>query len=333
MPNHIHTRGQFIDFVGLVFKDYQLTNSGINVQVTCPVCRSHKGSNYNKKKFAIETQTHINHCWSCGYKSRSLRHILKKYYPNFLPIYKEQFCDSTILEDELSRKTKSKEYDAVTLPDDFMLLATQPSNSTEPCVELSRRYLESRGITDESLYWYWKFGVSKRHPDLFKRIIVPSFDYRGNINYYSARTIDKEIRPKYFNPEANREQIIFNELNINWNEELTIVEGVFDLIKCNDNATCILGSSLSSDYKLFQKILNYKTPIVLALDPDAKNKTMKLAKRFHEFGIPIKIIDYPAHVEDVGSISKNQFMDLLGCAKIYNTEYLLKNKIASIRLD
>ena len=167
--SNIHTRGQFIDFCKLVFKDYQLTNSGINIQVVCPICKLHKGYGYNKKKFAIETQTHINHCWSCGYKSRSLRHILKKYNPNFLSIYKEQFCNSTILEDELSRKAVGlPERKIVTLPEDFMLLAVQPKDSTEPCVELSRRYLEARGIKDESMYWYWKFGVSKSHPDLFK---------------------------------------------------------------------------------------------------------------------------------------------------------------------
>lgn len=329
-----HTRGQLIDFCKLVFKDYQLTNSGINIQVVCPICKLHKGYGYNKKKFAIETQTHINHCWSCGYKSRSLRHILKKYHPNFLSIYKEQFCNSTILEDELSRKAAGiKERKFVTLPEDFMLLAIQPKDSTEPCVELSRRYLEGRGIKDESLYWYWKFGVSKSLVELHKRILVPSFDYRGNINYYSARTIDDDIRPKYFNPESDRENVVFNELNISWDEELTIVEGVFDLIKCNDNATCILGSDLTSDYKLFQKILNYRTPIVLSLDPDAKSKTLKLAKRFYEFGIQVRIIEYPKDIEDVGSISRNQFMDLLGNAKMFNVDYILKAKIASIKLD
>jgi hypothetical protein len=214
-----------------------------------------------------------------------------------------------------------------------MLLAIQPTNSTEPCIELSRSYLKARGIEDESMYWYWRFGVSRRLIELHKRIIVPSFDYRGNLNYFSARTVDDNVRPKYFNPESDRENIVFNELNINWDEELTIVEGVFDLIKCNDNATCILGSDLTSSFKLFQKILTYRTPVVLALDPDAKAKTLKLAKRLYEFGIQVKIIEYPKHVEDVGSITKNQFMDLLGSAKMFNIDYILKAKIASIKLD
>jgi hypothetical protein len=60
---------------------------------------------------------------------------------------------------------------------------------------------------------------------------------------------------------------------------------------------------------------------------------MKLAKRFYEFGIQVKIIEYPKNVEDVGSISKNQFMDMLDNAKMFNVDYILKAKIASIKLD
>ena len=68
--------------------------------------------------------------------------------------------------------------------------------------------------------------------------------------------------------------IIFNELNIDWSKELTIVEGPLDLIKTNDNATCLLGSSLTEDMLLFQKIVANKTNIKLALDSDIFSKSL-----------------------------------------------------------
>jgi len=323
--SNIHTRGQFIEFCKLVFKDYQLTNSGSNIQVTCPICKSHKGYGYNKRKLAIETQTHVLHCWVCGYKSKNLLHVLKKYYQDFAERYIEEFSGSIVLLD--INGNKEKVYEAIKLPEDFELLVTNSANN-----EGAINYLKARGVTDIEELWYWRFGVSHASVALQGRIIVPSFDYRGSLNYFSARTMFKNIRPKYFNPECERENIIFNELNINWDEELTIVEGVFDLIKCNNNATCILGSDLTSNYKLFQKILKYKTPIVLGLDPDARAKTLKLAKRFFEFDIPVRIVEYP-NGDDVGSMSKNQFNDLLEDAKLFDVNYLLRAKIASICLE
>ncbi|NIT99670.1 MAG: toprim domain-containing protein, partial [Nitrosopumilaceae archaeon] len=67
----------------------------------------------------------------------------------------------------------------------------------------------------------------------------------------------------------------------------TIVEGVFDLFKCNDNATTILGSTLDTDYKLFEKIVVYNTPILLAFDNDktGQRKAMKIAAKLREYDI------------------------------------------------
>ena len=60
-------------------------------------------------------------------------------------------------------------------------------------------------------------------------------------------------------------------LNIDWNRELSIVEGPLDLLKTNDNATCLLGSALNEDFKLFQKIVDNKTDI-------GNDKTKKLGR-------------------------------------------------------
>ena len=61
------------------------------------------------------------------------------------------------------------------------------------------------------------------------------------------------------NPAASR-NIIFNELYLDFDKEITIVEGIFDAMKA-ENAVPILGSTLSENSVLFKKIIKYDTPI------------------------------------------------------------------------
>jgi DNA primase len=159
---------------------------------------------------------------------------------------------------------------------------------------------------------------------------MPSFDMSGELNYYTCRAIYK-TRPKYINPGVHREDIIFNEMNINWKEPLILVEGPLDLIKCGDrNATCLLGSDLTSDYKLFLLLAKNKTPVTLALDPDAKQKTLRIAEFLSEYDIPVKILDIPEPYQDVGELTKEEFSSILSSAIVYTKDYLLRAKISNI---
>jgi hypothetical protein len=326
--NHIHTKGQLLDFIEDVFKDVESAGKD-NINIICPICKAHKGKSYNKAKFAIYIGNDTDkigscHCWVCGYKSKSLYRIIKKYKSDYLDLYINNFKNSTLLEIDKELIDNIEITKEVKLPDDYKLLAV---NLNDTSTYEYQQYLKHRGCLSEDMLWYWKFGYSKHMDGLKDRIIIPSFDHFGKINYYSARTI-KDIKPKYINPTSIREEIIFNEINLDWNKELTIVEGVFDLIKANTNATCILGSELTSEYELFNKIVLNKTPVVLGLDLDAKRKEMKLAKNLYEFGIQVKIIEYKNKDKDIGEMNKNEFMELYHNAILFDTEYLLKYKVS-----
>lgn len=328
MSNNLYTKGQFLDFCKEVFGDYQITKAGTNIQVLCPICyhlKKKHGKIYNKKKLAIEINTHVLHCWVCSYKSKNLLHLLKKYKSNFVDSYIENFKNSILLDANLGNDIIVSQ--EVTIPDGFELLALN-LNSKNNYINKILNYLKSRGINKEEDIWYWRFGFAQNNISFSNRVVIPSFDKDGKLNYYTARTLI-DANPKYLNPFVNREHIIFNELNIQWDKELTLVEGVFDLIKCNENATCILGSELTANYELFQKIVLNKTPVVLGLDPDATKKTMNIAERLYEFCVPVKIIEYN-NMNDIGSKTKKEFNDLLINAKVYDTEYMLKQKLNSI---
>ena len=66
------------------------------------------------------------------------------------------------------------------------------------------------------------------------RIIIPSFDASGDVNYFVGRYYgtDKKIKQKipYLNPVADKDVIIFNEGLVNWDSTVYLVEGAFEML-------------------------------------------------------------------------------------------------------
>lgn len=341
-----YTKGQFVDFCKDVFcsgRSGGPMRQGVdNIEVVCPICKILKEQQrpgaYTKNKLAIQTKEHKVHCWVCGYKSRNLYHLLQRYKPDFLKRYVENFLSAEDLNKIIEKNNeklgiKNKEAvpeRKVELPEDFVLLATGDKNN-DWCVRDARNYLKARGADSIDTLWYWRLGVSRDDRKLSRRVIVPSFDARGDLNFYSARTWIPNAFPKYENPFADRENLVFNEINIDWKSELVLVEGVFDLIKCVENATAVLGSDLPGHFQLFQKIVENKTPVALALDPDAEKSTFRIATRLHEFDVPVRIVEIDqTKFKDVGDMSKPEFEEALHNAKTFNVDYMLRTKIRKI---
>jgi len=275
-----------------------VSSDGINVAVQCPNCDP---NNRTKKKFSIRLDTDFCHCWVCGLKSRSLAPIIRKFFSrSSLEEYYKRFSKKSFShhhDDDQKEIVKAK------LPAGFKLLGAE-KNAIDPDFKSVIRYLKSRGLKERDL-WYYRLGTCTSGR-FRRRVIIPSFDFDGKLNYYVARAIDDDVVQRYVNAKVPKIEMIFNEINIRWDQELTIVEGPFDLMKCNDNATCLLGSGLSNDSILFNKIIANQTPILLALDPDMKDKSQKIAKKLHEFNVEVRILDV-GHKDDVGDMTRTEF--------------------------
>jgi hypothetical protein len=327
------TQGQAIEFIQKVFGTTKLTNNGLNANVICPICDENKEV-ATKRKLAIRTDNFITHCWVCGYKSRSIYSLIKRYHPDFLAEYDSVFgirdnkggrCIVVYDESDLLPKEE-----ALKLPQGFTLLATSfHDEDTEWFLRYAKTYLLDRGLTYQD-FWFFKFGITTDDPAYKGRVIIPSFDAEGNLNYFTSRAISRRLKPKYFNPKLDRETIIFNEIHIDWSSELTLVEGPFDLVKCNENATCVLGSELTLKYKLFQRIIENNTPVLLAFDDDAVRKTLRTAKLLTEYGITVRLYSLPDNTHDVGEMTKEEFISLIPNAKLFSMEDSLRHRIASI---
>jgi DNA primase len=165
------------------------------------------------------------------------------------------------------------------------------------------KYLNSRGITQKDIR-NWKIGycTGGRYSG---RIIIPSYNWDGNANYFIARSFVNHGR-RYLNPPVGRD-IVFNELYVDWDEEVVLVEGVFDAIIAGSNAIPILGSTLRENSRLFQQIVLNDTPVYLALDKDAESKRNWIIKSFLRYDIELYIID-TSGCEDIGSMSREEFL-------------------------
>ena len=102
------------------------------------------------------------------------------------------------------------------------------------------------------------------------------------------------------------------------------------MFKCNQNSTCILGSNLRRDSYLFKKIVSNRTPILLALDSDMKDKSAKIADLLSSYSCDVKIMDLSGY-SDVGEMTRSDFNRLRGASKLWSRECSLLQKISSIQ--
>lgn len=317
----MHTEGQVIKFLESVFHDVKISERGKNANVSCPFCKS---SNRDKKKLAIRTDNWVTHCWVCGFKSRNLIPVLRVVNPSLIKDYVE-FAADTLL---VTEKDNEKIEETITLPRGFIMLATLIGKDSSLSVRRAMAYLRKRGISDEDM-WYYKFGITNEDAEYANRIIIPSHDSEGELNFFVGRSFvnDKE---RYRNPAFRRQTIVFNELNIDWTKELTLVEGPFDLVKVNQNATCLLGKELKIEDLLFQKIIANNTPIVLSLDSDAQKFSRSIAHLLLSYEIPTRQVHLPKGCKDPGEMKHNDFLELLKSATVVSELELLREKIYSL---
>ena len=116
---------------------------------------------------------------------------------------------------------------------------------------------------------------------------------------------------------------------IDWKKPIVIVEGIFDAHKAGDNAVPILGSWIDKNYLLFKKIVENKSKVILALDPDVRDKEIKIAKNLFQHGIEVKLLK--ERHKDLGDMSKKEVKKLINNAKHYDNMERMRYLIGGIK--
>ena len=292
---------------------------GNELLFTCPE------GNHHKRKFSVNLDKNAYKCWVCDYRGRNIRRVVRS-YGTYTQLQKwDAITNRTDLErfaDLFVEQQHKESPQKLELPTEFVSLC----HDKIPATGLyALRYLKSRGITDEDIV-RWKIGYCFSG-EYRNRIIFPSFDNDGDINYFVGRTYSGDSY-KYKNPKASK-NIIFNQLYIDWNKDLTIVEGIFDALVAG-NAVPILGSTLRSDSELIREIVRNDTPVYIALDPDAAKKERRIIKTLLRYDIELYKIDISGY-EDVGSMPKDVFVERKNNAVfIDNNDYLLLDLLSAV---
>ena len=256
-------------------------------QFHCPKC------NHHKLKLSVNIDKGVFKCWICDYSGTKISPLIRRFAPSY-------YADWRLLEGEVDLDKYDTIFaDEVELPPQIIDLPENFQTLTGKKTRLKQKplnYLYSRGFTDTDIL-NWKIGFCN-FGEYQDRVIVPSFDSEGNVSFFIARSYTDDWM-KYRNPKVSKD-IIFNDLNIDWDDDVILVEGVFDAMKCK-NAIPLLGSTLRENSLLFQKICERKPNVYLALDEDAKGKEFGIAKKLREYGIrtmSIKITPY----RDIGEM-------------------------------
>ena len=251
----------------VLMKSYQMKNG--EHAFHCPFC------NHHKKKLQINIETQKWHCWVCNKGGYKIGILLRKINaPNHL--IKEVL---QLLNDYIGyEKDKEETIHDVSLPKEYKPLYMKSDN---PIYRNAVHYLRKRRIgAKEMLRYsigYCDYGVYKN------RIIIPSYDEDGKLNYFIARDIFPNSNMKYKNPPMSKDTVVF-ELFINWNEPIVLVEGSFDAIAVRKNVIPLLGKFPSKS--LVKKLVTKKVKkVYVALDTDAKKDSAKLVKFLMDQGI------------------------------------------------
>ncbi len=195
----------------------------------------------------------IYHCWKCD-MSGNIKNLLYKFgTKRDYDIYNKNDLENMFFKPSEAKKYKIK------LPNEYI-----------PLIDYQKKeyidYLSGRKISD-NIIKFLKIGYCDS--GYYEgRLVFPSFNKNNELNYFVTRSIDDKSLKKYDNPNIEKQNIIVNESNINWNHPVTLVEGYFDLTAIPANTIPLLGKVPS--LTLINKLRKNKTPVIIALDPDAE---------------------------------------------------------------
>lgn len=248
----------------------------------CPVCDDGR----NKGNLEVNVEKSVYHCWSCG-ETEGTHGTVGKLFDKFGNKKLKKLY--LILRPEENEKVVRVKKPKVVLPENFTLF--KDSHPIYPVRKQAYNYLKSRGITDEIIE---RFGIGFCDKGSHMgRIIIPSYNLKGDLNYYVGRSWDPHSRAKYRNPEAEKDQIIFWENLIDWNKDIYLVEGAFDGMFL-DNPVVMLGKHMSE--LLFETIYNKaKGNVIICLDGDAWENAVRLYHELNggELWGKVKIVKLP----------------------------------------
>jgi len=273
------------DFLGKSRKHYEGKSQ---ISFDCPECSLEKNMPDGDGKGNLEVNYNygVYKCWACSdinHTHGTINKLIRKYGNN------NHFKRYKLLIPEVKfNHHDDKQHTIDGLPKEFTPLSLVRDNED---YYNAIKYLKKRNINIDLIKKY-NIGYAGTG-DYSKRIIFPSYDEFGEINYYLGRSYDKYNKLKYKNPEVSKMDIIFNEGKINWDSNIYLVEGVFDHVSI-PNSVPMLGKVLNDVF--YKKLIDKaEAKVIIVLDHDAKKDSINLYKRLNSTRLRnrVLIVDMP----------------------------------------
>ena len=255
-------------------------NDTTQYQFNCPYCAEEKGGPDGKYNMEVSLEILKFHCWADDIAG-SLSKLVKRFGGRTLL---KEYCDvvkslkaSKLYEfSENSEKTSYRE--ALRLPKTYRPIVLSKCKD-----RFLISYLKKRRI-DQKIINKFKIGYTtwdEEDKAWANRIIIPSYDQFGALNYFVGRDFLPEKpnstfkRIKYKNCDADKKEIVFQENLIDWDANIYLCEGTIDCLMV-PNGLSLLGKTLQKDSATYKSLYEKANAnIVICLDSDTKIEETK----------------------------------------------------------
>jgi hypothetical protein len=259
------------------------------------------------------------HCWISDKKGRSITTLFKQ-----LNLSREKF-------DQLNRIIETTRYrtgiqvtekiQVIQLPESYRPLWI---NKNTPDFKNAIHYLTKRGITIFDIIKY-RIGYCESG-EYSGKIIIPSYDTDGQLNYFVSRAYYSRDTQKHKNPKISKDIIGFG-MFINWAEPIILCEGSFDAIAIKRNAIPLFGKIIQP--MLQKKIIEERVKnIYICLDADALKNAIQIAERFMSEGLNVYFIELKN--EDASELGFHRITEILADTDVLTFERLMELKMGML---
>lgn len=249
-----------------------------NQAYTCPFCHHHKPKlevNFTENKQGNNPWN----CWTCGKKGKTVRSLFKQIQ-----------VDASYFQ-ELSKLVKNVSVDDIgevkqnilELPKEFKLFINNQDHTARHALS----YLKKRNVSKQDIL---KYNIGYCDSGQYNNmVVIPSYDCNGRLNYFTARSFEKDPYIKYRNPEVSRDIIAF-ELFINWDLPIILCEGPFDALAIKRNVIPLFGKNIQPS--LMKKLVESKVQkIYIALDNDAMKQALGFCEQLLDIGKEVYLVE------------------------------------------
>jgi DNA primase len=259
------------------------------------------------------------HCWISDKKGRSIVTLFKQ-----LNLSKEKFEQlNRIIETTRyrSKDTSTEKQEVIQLPEEYRPLWIK---KLTPDYRNAIHYLTNRGITIFDIIKY-RIGYCE-NGEYAGKIIIPSYNSAGQLNYFVSRAFYKNDKFKHKNPKISKDIIGF-EMFINWAEPIILCEGSFDAIAIKRNAIPLFGKIIQP--ALQKKIIEERVRnIYICLDADALKNAIQIAERFMGEGLNVYFIELQD--EDASELGFKKITEILADTDVLTFEGLMQLKMGML---